>query len=218
VLHDEGYLTDVRTAAAGAVAARHLAPHPVKRIAIFGTGTQARLQLAHLRAVTDCRDVVVWGRGERQLAEYAAAVAELGFRIDASLDAGGTAASASLIVTTTPSEVPLFTADAVQPGTHITAVGSDTPTKQELDPELLARADRIVADSLVQCLERGEIFQARRAGVLEPADISELGAVIAGRTPGRSGPEDITVADLTGVAVQDVEIARAVFETIERGS
>lgn len=217
VLHDEGHLTDVRTAAAGAVAARHLAPHPVKRIAIFGTGTQARLQLAHLRTVTQCRNVVVWGRGERQLGVYAEAVSGLGFQVETSLDAASTAASASLIVTTTPSETPLFPTDAVRAGTHVTAVGSDTATKQELEPELLARADRVVADSLAQCRERGEIFRAGKAGLFDEADAVELGAVIARRAPGRRRPEDITVADLTGVAVQDVEIARATFEALENG-
>ncbi|MDH3403907.1 MAG: ornithine cyclodeaminase family protein [Acidobacteriota bacterium] len=215
VLHDEGHLTDVRTAAAGAVAARHLAGHPIERIAIFGTGTQARLQLAHLRAVTGCRDAVVWGRGERQLDGYVAAVADLGFRVETSRDAAATAAAASLIVTTTAAEAPLFPAAAVRPGTHVTAVGSDTAAKQELDPELLARADRVVADSLEQCRERGEIFQARKAGLLEEEKLVELGAVVAGAAPGRVRPEDVTVADLTGVAVQDVEIARATFEALE---
>jgi len=214
ILLDEGHLTDIRTAAAGAVAARELAPANVDRIAIFGTGIQARQQLAHLRTITPCRRVIAWGRGEAQLASYAEDASTLGFEVETTLDASLAAQSAQLLVTTTPATAPLFPADAVRPGSHVTAVGSDTPTKQELDPQLLAKAGRIVADSLPQALLRGEIFQALSAELITETDVAELGDVIAGRTHGREDREAITIADLTGVAVQDVEIARAVSEAL----
>jgi ornithine cyclodeaminase len=102
----------------------------------------------------------------------------------------------------------------LRPGTHITAVGSDTPEKQELDVAVLSGADLVVADSIEQCLVRGEIHRAMKAGSIDCGDVAELGDVIAGRTPGRTSEDQITVADLTGVAVQDIKIAEAVFQAV----
>ncbi len=211
ILLDEGRLTDVRTAVAGAIAARHLAPARVERIGIVGTGVQARLQLDYLRQVTDCREVLVWGRGRAQLDDYRADMTPLGFHIETTLNASDILQTCNLIVTATPATEPILSVADLRPGVHITAVGSDTPHKQELDARILAQADVVVADSLAQCLARGEIHQAIQAGLLNPADVMELGDVIAGRSPGRVSDEQTTVADLTGVAVQDIEIARAVF-------
>ena len=214
VLLDEGRLTDVRTAVAGAIAARHLAPKHVERIGIVGTGIQARLQLEYLRDVTDCRDVLVWGRGEAQLVRYAEDLSPLGFVIEGTLDARDILRRCNLVVTTTPSSEPLLFADELRVGTHITAVGSDTPQKQELDAAILARADRVVADSISQCMARGEIYRAMQAGQLDAEGLVELGDVIAGRAEGRTSPDQITVADLTGVAVQDIAIASAVYDAL----
>ena len=107
----------------------------------------------------------------------------------------------------------LFAAD-LRPGTHITAVGSDTPHKQELDVEILAQADIIVADSISQCRARGEIFQAMQAGRLTEARLVELGDLLATGKRGRTQEEQITVADLTGVAVQDIKIAELVYRAV----
>ena len=117
-----------------------------------------------------------------------------------------------MIVTTTPATKPLL--DSVRKGTHVTAVGSDSPAKQELDTSILGSADLVVADSISQCLERGEISHAIRSGVLEKGDLIELGRIVAGDCLGRTSAEQITVADLTGVAVQDIEITKAVFRAI----
>ncbi len=211
ILLDEGRLTDVRTAVAGAIAAKHLGPKQVERIGIVGTGIQARLQLDYLRQVTDCREVLVWGRGRAQLDRYRADMDQLGFHIETTLHAPDILRTCNLIVTTTPATEPILSAADLRPGVHITAVGSDTPHKQEIDAHILARADVVVADSIAQCLARGEIHQAIRAGLLDQAAVVELGDVIAGRAGGRTHDEQITIADLTGVAVQDIEIARAVY-------
>ncbi len=211
LLLDEGRLTDVRTAVAGAIAARHLAPAGVERVGILGTGVQARLQLRHLAPVVPCRRVLVWGRGREQLEGYVARLAGSGFEIETTRDPDELLASCALVVTATPATEPLLSAAALRPGTHITAVGSDTPAKQELEAEILARADVVVADSRAQCRERGEIHRALAAGVLAMERVVELGEVIAGRAAGRTAASQITVADLTGVAVQDLEIAEAVF-------
>lgn len=212
ILLDEGMLTDTRTAVAGAIAAKYLAPKRVRRIGIVGTGIQARLQLQHLKGVTACRDVLVWGRGDAQLSRYRQDMGPLGFTIGTTQDTAEIMDSCNLIVTTTPAESPLLEVAGLQRGTHITAVGSDTPHKQELDAAILGRADLVVADSISQCLERGEIYQAIEAREIREADLVELGDVIGGKAKGREDEEQISVADLTGVAVQDMQIASSVYK------
>ncbi len=211
VLLDEGRLTDLRTAAAGAVAAKHLAPSVVERIGIVGTGVQARRQLEALRGVIDCRAVLVSGRSPAALEAFREEMSALGFEVETTLEPSAIADRCNLIVTTTPSHEPLLTAEEIRTGTHITAVGSDTPDKQELDSAILASAHMVVADSLSQCRLRGEISHALREGVLAERDVVELGAIVAGDATGRRSDDAVTVVDLTGVAVQDVEIASAVF-------
>ena len=214
VLLDEGYLTDIRTAVAGAIAAKYLAPRDVHKIGIVGTGIQARLQLRHLKEVTPCRNVLVWGRGRAQLEAYREEMESEGFQIETTLDTAELQQACNLIITTTPSTGPLLHAKYLQPGTHITAVGSDMPHKQELDPHILARADLVVADSIPQCVKQGEIYQAIKAGLLAEEDLVELGQIISGEADGRTDDDQITVADLTGVAVQDIGIATAVVQQL----
>ena len=211
VLLDEGRLTDIRTGAAGAVAARYLGPKEISQIGIIGTGIQARVQLEYLERVTDCRKVMVWGRSEEHTHAYARDVTARGFEARVADDAKTLAESCNLIVTTTPSREPLLQNDWIRPGTHITAVGADSPEKQELDSAILGRADVVVADSISQCLLRGEINRAITSGHLKEERVVELGAVLADTSTGRVDPEQITVADLTGVAVQDLQIAAAVY-------
>ena len=208
ILLDEGNLTDIRTAAAGAVCARHLAP-AVTRVGVFGSGIQARRQLELLRKETPCRDVMAWGRDKERLATYAAEMGEIGYTVETTTDPDAVTASCNLIVTCTPSTTPLVRAAALRAGTHVTAVGSDTPTKQELESSVIERADVIVADSLSQCRDRGEIHHAS-----DPGSVVQLGDVVAGRATGRTSDDQITVADLTGVAVQDVAIATAVLNAL----
>lgn len=210
ILLDEGYLTDVRTAVAGRIAAKYLAPQKVKAIGILGTGIQARLQALELRSLTPCRELVVWGRSQKSLEDYRTALEQEGFSVSTTREVAAVASTCTLIVSATPSATPLLTAEQIRPGTHITAMGSDTPLKQELDPAILARADLVVADSISQCRERGEISKALAAGTLQEDEIIELGEIINGRVQGRTVDDQITVADLTGVAVQDIQIAKAV--------
>ncbi|UCH10535.1 MAG: ornithine cyclodeaminase family protein [Fidelibacterota bacterium] len=214
ILQDEGYLTDVRTAIAGAIAAKYLAPSEVERIGIVGTGVQARLQLEYLKSVTPCRKVLVWGRGSEQLARYQQDMASQGYSVEVTPDSGAVLQSCNLIVTTTPAREPLLASANLQPGTQITAMGSDTLQKQELEPEILQVADLVVADSISQCLVRGEIHHALDSGHIAQGDIIELGNIIAGNSAGRTAPDQITIADLTGVAVQDIQIATAVYEAL----
>jgi len=215
-LLDEGYLTEVRTAAAGAVVAKYLAPKHVDRIGIFGSGVQGRMQLLYLNSIVPCRDVVVWGLHEENLKAYKKDVESKGYTVHTTLDAAEVASSCNLIVMATPSKKPLLAVDDIRGGTHITAMGSDTADKIELDPKILEKADLVVADSIQQCLSRGEIFQAIQAECLVKENVVELGHVIAGHASRRTSEEQITVADLTGVAVQDLQISKAVFEKLNR--
>ena len=155
-LLDQGYLTNVRTAAMGPVVARALAPKNVSRIGVFGTGLQARMQVEYLKGVVDCTDVIAWGRSAESKAAYKNEMEAQGYTVEITDDAGAVAATSNLIIMSTPSLSPLLTADQVRPGTHITAMGSDTPDKIELDPGVLAKADVVVADrhSAVQAARR----------------------------------------------------------------
>jgi len=215
ILHDECYLTNVRTAAAGAVSAKYLAPKDVKCIGVIGAGTQGRMQVEYLARVTPCREVMVWDMDRGALDGYKKDMESLGYRVRTVLSTEDICAHCNLIVTATPSKSPLLSADKIRKGTHITAMGSDTPEKNELDPGILHKADIVVADSISQCLLRGEIYHALAAGVLEKERIVELGSVIIRPELCRSSAEQITIADLTGVAVQDIQIAKAVYNGLK---
>ena len=214
VLLDEGQLTAVRTAAAGAVVAKYMAPTTVHRIGIIGAGDQARRQLLMLGSVIACRDVTVWGVSQEEVDLYKQDMETLGYSVDTTLDPAVVAKTCNLIVTVTPARHPLLHNDKVRPGTHITAIGADTPEKQELDPKILARADIVVADSIEQCQSRGEIYQATKASLLEDTKPIELGNLILNQQFGRSSDDQLTIADLTGVAVQDLQISKAVYKAL----
>lgn len=215
LLQDRGRLTDLRTAVAGAVAAKHLAPSRVEAIGVLGSGIQAREQLRQLKGITPCRRVVAWGRNRGRLEAHRDEMESEGFEVALAETPAEVAARANLIVTATPATEPLLHADEIRPGTHLTAVGSDTPAKRELDVAILRRADRVVVDSVDQVMLRGESHHALAAGVIAREDLVELGAVIAGSAPGRTSDDQVTVADLTGLAVQDLQIATAVLQAIE---
>jgi ornithine cyclodeaminase len=210
VLLDEGYLTDLRTAVAGAIAAKYLAPTPVTRIGILGTGVQARLQLQLLRGVTSCREVLAWGRNAQRAEDYKAEMEREGFSVAIAGHVRDVPRACDLIVTATAATVPLILEADARPGTHITAVGADSAHKQELDAAIFSKADVVVVDSVSQCADHGDLAHAVRAGVIRPNAVRELGAVIAGTAPGRTSSDQLTIADLTGVAVQDIQIAKAV--------
>ncbi len=216
VLLDEGYLTNLRTAVAGAVVAKHLGPRTVSAVGILGAGVQGRMQLEWLRRVRAFDRAVVWGVDEDELAAYRRDVERPGLEVRTTLRAEEVAAASNLIVTCTPSTTPLLEAGWIRPGTHITAVGSDTAAKQELDPAILARADRVVVDSLPQSELRGEVYRAVAAGALRRDRLVELGRVVEDATLRRASDDETTVADLTGVAVQDIQISAAVWRAISR--
>ena len=220
ILLDKCWLTDVRTAAAGAVAAKHLAPKNIHRIGIVGTGVQARMQLEMLSDVVDCTSCLVWGRDatkvQRMIADLRASesVQAWGLEIEAAPALDDLVSQCNLIVTATSARSPLIRADQVRQGTHITAMGSDDHGKQELEAEVLGKADLVVADSISQCVDHGECFGAVQAGHIAADSILELGHVIKNGGIGRTTEDQITVADLTGVAIQDIQIAKMVARSL----
>jgi len=212
VLFDNGYLTDLRTGAAGALAADLLARREVDRVGIIGVGTQARYQFAALLGVRKPERVIAFGRSEAKATAFAREMEKLhGIRVLPAKTAEQAVRGSDVVITVTPSREPLVRAEWVMPGTHITAVGADGPDKQELDVEVLKKADKVVADRLDQCIRLGEIHHAIDAGALRPEDVyAELGEIAAGLKRGRTSDQEITVADLTGVGVQDAALAELV--------
>lgn len=212
ILLDEGYLTDLRTAAAGAIAAKYLAPKIVSSIGIIGTGIQARLQLYYLQKIIQCKDVLVFGRNKDKLSLFQKEMQIHGFKIQTTQTVTDLTSRCNLIVTTTPSKLPILFAESIMEGTHITAVGADTPDKQELDDLIFRKADVIVVDSISQCLERGDASHAIRNKIIKADQMIELGTVISGANLGRTSENQITIADLTGLAIQDLQIAKTVAQ------
>ena len=213
ILLDGGYLTQVRTAAAGAVAAKYLAPGNVKKIGIYGAGLQARMQLAYLKDMVSCRDVTAWGINQEELIEYQEDMAAKGYRVTTTLDPREAADDCDLIITATPSKKPIVKREFLKKGVHITAMGSDTPEKQELEPDILRMADIVAADSIPQSHQRGEIHHALDTEAIATSDLIELGQLISDKSRQRSSDDQVTIADLTGVAVQDIQISKLVYET-----
>ena len=209
LLLDNGYLTDVRTAAAGAVAAKHLARANATDVCVIGAGVQARMQLRALTLVRPISRAIIWARdGDKAKATAASLRGELNIEVIASADIASALRLSDIVVTTTPSDRPLVMGDWLQPGQHITAMGSDQEHKVELDPSYLAKASCYVPDSLAQCAIRGELRSAIKAGVFTPdQSFSNLGDIASGKARGRKSASDITIADLTGTGVQDTAIA-----------
>ena len=210
ILIDDANLTDIRTAIAGAITSEALSNHDIESFTIIGTGVQARYQAIYVSELMKIKKVRVWGRDSVKTNLVKKDLSELDVNVEEDLE--NLVKESRLIITTTSSKEPLIQSDWINPGTHITAVGSDTPEKCELDPNIVSMADLVVADSLDQNLIRGEIHQAVKRSLISTDDIVELGEIFAGLKPGRINADSITVADLTGVAVQDLVIAKAVLK------
>lgn len=210
ILLDEGYLTNRRTVAAGALAAEYFAPQETPTIGIVGTGTIAKMQIQILQRNQFGKTFWVWGRDQVKAEQLKA---ELGNEFDIHIAAtcSEVALNCNIIITTTPSETPLLQVDDIKAGTVIVAIGSDTQHKQELSSKILQKADLVVADSIPQSKSRGEVYQAVKAGAIKEEEVVELGSALQDANQQGTTNEQITVVDLTGVAVQDIMIASAVF-------
>ena len=209
LLLDNGYLTEVRTALAGAMAAKYLARETMQTVGVIGVGVQARMQVEALRLARRFGRVLAYGRKPEAVQRYAEEMrAKLGVEVTAAASIAEVVRQSDVVITTTPAREPLVMAADLHPGLHITAMGSDGPGKQELDPQVLARADLVVCDRRSQCEQLGELQHAEAAGLVgAKMRIVELGELAAENKPGRTGEQQITVCDLTGVGVQDTAIA-----------
>lgn len=217
MLLDNGYLTDVRTAAAGAVAARHLAPTQVETAGVIGTGVQARLQIEAAYLVRPFSQVLVWGRDRAKAEECARDIGRtLGIPARAEADPARLVARSQLVVTTTPAEHPVLKAEWLHPGLHVTAMGSDQAGKNEIEPAALAAADLYVCDRVSQCEILGELRSAIAAGLWKRGTPPELGEIAAGMHEGRKSDNEITICDLTGTGAQDTAIATFAVENARR--
>jgi ornithine cyclodeaminase len=215
LLFDNGFLTDIRTGAAGAVAAETLAPSAITTVGVLGSGLQARYQVRCLRCVRAFSRIVAWGPDRTHLDAYVREMNADGFEARAAATPEAVCRAADLLVTATPSRAPLVEAEWLRPGQHVTALGSDSPGKQELDASCLARADLVVVDRLTQCAAFGELRHALDAGLLRPDQVhAELGELVAGVKPGRATARQITIADLTGVGFQDTAIASRAIDLV----
>ena len=211
LLLDGGYLTDLRTALAGAVAARALARADATHAAIIGAGAQARWQLRALQLVRPIENVSVWARDRRKAAAFASTMtAETGLQIIAHDDVAGAVEGADVVITATPAREPLITVEMLNSGVHVTAMGSDGAGKRELEHNVMLAADVVVVDDPKQSRSIGEL-----QGIALPAeggpDAVPLGDVLAGRRQGRANDDQVTICDLTGTGVQDTVIARWVW-------
>jgi ornithine cyclodeaminase len=209
ILLDNGYLTDVRTGVAGAIAARHLAREGIETAGVIGAGMQARYQIKALKLVRDFRRLMVYSIVPEEVDAYAEEMSnDLGVEVVKAKDYEEVVRQSEIVVTTTPAHEPYLEAEWVRPGLHITCMGSDSEHKQELHADVFGRADRVVCDRKSQCFRLGELHHALEAGVITSEDeVVELGELTAGRQPGRQSDDEITVCDLTGVGVQDTAIA-----------
>lgn len=213
VLLDNGYLTDVRTGIAGAIAARYLAKESVDTAGVIGSGIQARYQMHALRLVREYQRLYVYGIIPEDVAAYRIEMAEaLGVEVIAAPDAETVVRESDVVVTTTPATEPYLKADWLHPGLHITCMGSDAEHKQELHADVFGRADIVACDDKQQVFRLGELHHALEAGILTlEDDIVQLGELASGERPGRQNEEQVTLCDLTGVGVQDTQIARLAY-------
>lgn len=217
ILLDEGYLTDIRTAAAGYIAAKCLAPKTITCVGLVGTGAQAYYQLKFLSFATQCRRAMIWGRDIEKAKKLAKHPDLSEWTIEVTKDLEQLASKCNLIVTTTASSHPYLLAEHIKSGTHITAVGADDIGKQELEEKIFIKADKVIVDSRSQCAAFGDVSHALKKDLIESNKLVELGEVLTNPSLGRTSESQITVCDLTGIAIQDLQIAESVFSDHCRG-
>ena len=212
VLLDKGYLTDVRTAIAGAIAAKHLSNHDSTKAGIIGAGLQAKLQLEALTLVRKINIAYIWSRDSVKTNKFVEQINNLNVNLEVCSSAEEVLQKSEIVVTTTPSKSPLIKSDWLKKGLHITAMGSDAEQKNELDPVIIKQCDLYVPDSVSQTAILGELHHALEKNIVSSDyNYDELGNVILNSNLGRKNKDDITVCDLTGTGVQDTAIARHTF-------
>jgi len=209
---DSTRITTMRTAAATAVAAKHLARADARSVAVIGCGTQGRATVHALREVLPIQHVRLWDLNAHMIEECARELDETGLIVARASSLEDAVQDADVIVTCTPATVPFLEPRHVRPGAFVAAVGADNPQKCEITPELMSRA-LIVADLRDQAATMGDLRYAIECGRLAVTDVhAELGAIVSGRIAGRRNGEEIFLFDSTGTALQDVVVASLAVE------
>jgi len=214
---DSGEITSLRTGAATAVAARHLSRPDAKIATVCGCGLQGKAQLRALAAVRTLSRAYAVDKDHARAVAFALEMSSaLGFEVSAVTDLHAAARASDICVTCTPSREPILDAGSVGPGAFIAAVGADSELKQEIHPALMATS-AVVVDMLEQAVTIGDLHHALSAGVMTTGDVrAELGQVVAGVRPGRLSDSEIVIFDSTGMALEDVAAAAAVYERAVR--
>ena len=214
VLLDKGYLTDIRTAIAGAIAAKYLTKQSLSNIGIIGAGAQARLQLEALMLVRKPKELRIWSRDLDKAKNYISDINKI-IKIKTLIakNPQEVTENSELVITTTPSKTPLIKSEWLHPGLHITAMGSDAEHKNEIDPKIIKAADLYVCDIQSQTSLLGELHHAIKTGLIkENQKFTEIGEIINGSKEGRKNDKEITICDLTGTGIQDTAIARFAYK------
>lgn len=212
LLLGRGHLRAIRGAVCSAIATRYLAKDPVHCLGILGTGQQLKLQIQANLLVRDIRQVLIWGRDfakAKRLAEKLSA--EFGIEIKAEADSSLIAQQADLMISITAAESPIMSGHTLKSGLHITAMGADTPEKQEFDASVYAAIDRIWVDRVSLAEKAGELHHMRQSGYWMETP-PELGQVINGKRTGRKDDTEITFCDLTGLAAIDTALANLIMD------
>jgi ectoine utilization protein EutC len=214
LLLDNGFLTDVRTAAAGAVAAKYLSRANSRHAAILGAGMQARLQLEALTLVREIQSATIWARDFSKAQLTAEQLQEkLNIEVIACQSVSDATQDADIIVSTTPSGKPVLHPGDIRQGQHITAMGSDSEHKNEIDAAIIGSGIRYFCDRLSQCQALGELHHAIEQGLIAPTtSFPELGDVISEQSAGRRDENEMTLCDLTGTGIQDTAIATLAYQ------
>ena len=214
VLLDKGYLTDVRTAIAGAIAAKHLSNPESSNVGIIGAGIQAKMQLEALLLVRNIKTAYIWSRDSKKTNTFVRNIKDkINIKIIACESPEQTVNLSEILITCTPSKSPIIKSEWLKKGLHITAMGSDAEMKNELDPKIIKDCDYYIPDSQSQTSILGELNHAIKAGLVSAEKkYNELGSVIINSNLGRRNINDVTVADLTGTGVQDTAIARHTYK------
>lgn len=209
---DGTYITQLRTGAAGGVAAKYLARKTSSRISLIGCGVQAKSQLLSLNELFNIKEVKVWGPDEYLVRNFIKDMKSLHLGIKTANDIPGCVKDTDIIVTTTPSRKPLVKLEWVGKGSHINAIGADSKGKQELDPRILKKA-KVVVDNWGQASHSGEINVPVLKGIIKKKDIyADIGEIASGKKKGRENASEITVFDSTGLAIQDIAIADMIYK------
>ena len=214
VLLDKGYLTDVRTAIAGAIAAKHLSNPESSNVGIIGAGIQAKMQLEALLLVRNIKTAYIWSRDSKKTNTFVKNIKDkINIKIIACESPEQTVNLSEILITCTPSKSPIIKSEWLKKGLHITAMGSDAEMKNELDPKIIKDCDYYIPDSQSQTSILGELNHAIKAGLVSAEKkYNELGSVIINSNLGRRNINDVTVADLTGTGGQNTAIARHTYK------